>query len=617
MGKKLLSFLLVLSIVSTSFLPVFTPKAEAFLGVGDFTFTINVKEIVRNMVDAVAMHLAQKMVDEMVRSSINWANNGFEGSPAFVSDPGGYFTDIANSAAGEYINNVAEGNLCTPFRPQITLSLQRYYADYYGGYYNNQCTFTGITGNLENFFNDFSAGGWQGWFSLTQNSSNNPYSAYLDERLNLDSAIAKKVGVEQKKIDWGQGFKSKGECLKYNPAGTAISNAIKNGEKIPGYNPAFGPGECIEYGPDKTPGSVIKSQLDKVLPSGLNKLISVEHVEQLISAFSSALLTKYVFSPGGLTSNSYDTSGGIEDMDIDGDEIPDGLDYDNDGKLDYCHHGEANPDIPPSNTNCIGSKVATNSPYYAPLCSSLDSTTVELQKYLDFLNQNTFKTEYANTWTNKTLMAGGAIDDLAGIISQFGIQQFDPALFTLGKYTDFIAGETGSLAKDRDLKKHGAIIGAIAGGSSSDSEEQALIKKQTTNILKYLQSFRTSLKNCDNPDIEAAGAVTAPSVISGNEEAPSGTTTTSNPISCSPNLGRVVEGESVVWTARGFTENPENIGWYGDDIESQNGSTIVVQYNTPGVKNAGISVLVVGAGGEATTLVASCAYSVVVSPSSI
>ncbi len=297
-GKKFVSLVLVLSILSSSLLPVFAPKAEAFLPVTD------VKALVKSIIDGFAMVLAKRMVDDMVKSTVTWANSGFDGKPSFVTDPKSHFTNIADSTAGDFINSSSLGFLCSPFQQNIRLSLQQSYNLSTGATYAPSCTVTGIKGNIDDFYRSFSSGGWDTWFSITQDDDNNPYGAYINASIELDKRVASKVGLEKNKIDWGDGFKSKGKCLLTNPTSDQIDAALKRGAVLP-YDSNFGPGECVKQGEDSTPGVVIKEQLNKVLPSGLESLISVEHIEQLISAFANGLLTRFVFGPKGLFGADY------------------------------------------------------------------------------------------------------------------------------------------------------------------------------------------------------------------------------------------------------------------------------------------------------------------------
>src|SRR3989344_1958601 len=119
--------------------------------------------------DTITIAIAKKFIERMVDSTVKWINTGFEGNPAYATNPKQYFTDIADGVAGEFIRGGDLGFLCSPFRDQIKVSLaQQYYeAEPF------QCTLTEILDNSEdaitNFYNDFSKGGWDAWFSMTQN----------------------------------------------------------------------------------------------------------------------------------------------------------------------------------------------------------------------------------------------------------------------------------------------------------------------------------------------------------------------------------------------------------------------------------------------------------------
>lgn len=298
-GKRSVAFLLLLSIISsTLYSPIFAPRAHAFLGFGDLV--IDIKALAERIVDGIAMAAAQRLVDQMVRSTVNWAQSGFEGNPAYVTDPEQYFRDISDGIAGEFIAGSDLGFLCSPFQTQIRLALRNNYLDEP----QYQCTLTDAVGNVEAFYDDFEQGGWDTWFAMTQNNSNNPYGAYLEAQAELDSRIAEAAGLQREQLDWNSGFLSWSDCTETNPPMWIDNPTPPGGLPSRSINPRHVAGkaesECIKRGPTKTPGSVIQEQLNEVLPSGLKKLQVAQHVNQLISAFASGLLNRYVFGSEGL-----------------------------------------------------------------------------------------------------------------------------------------------------------------------------------------------------------------------------------------------------------------------------------------------------------------------------
>jgi hypothetical protein len=355
--RKIITFFLLLSFITPFFyLPSQAPRAHAVFGFGDLV--IDIKALAERIVDGIAMALAQQIIDRMVASTVKWAQTGFDGNPAYAVDPRQYFTDIADGVAGDFVRGSDLSYLCSPFQANIKLSLVQQY-------YNPQpfqCTLTDVVENIEGFYDSFSQGGWDAWFSLTQNETNNPYGAYLKAKIELDSRIASKVGLENQQLDWNQGFLSwKVDCPAAQTVTAAQAAEWANDPEM--YNHQGLPykaGDCLDNNLKvATPGSTIKAQLDKVLPSGLDKLITAQHVDQLVSAFATGLLQKFVFGPDGLFSKKSNPdkmqSGGAKD--IDGDGVPDGMDNTGDGVLDICYFGGTTSTAGPP---CLGSTQATS-----------------------------------------------------------------------------------------------------------------------------------------------------------------------------------------------------------------------------------------------------------------
>jgi hypothetical protein len=244
--------------------------------------------------DTIGIFFAKLAIERIFDSTIKWINGGFEGNPAFISDPNGFFLNIADGIAGDYIYGSDVGFLCSPFQSSLRLSLALNYSLSTGRYNRtSQCTLSGIIDNVDDFYTDFSKGGWDSWFQVTQNPSYNPYSGYLAAENELTSRIAAAVGAENQKLDWGKGFLSRpGDCVDFGDLGNGTDG-------------------CREYAPDKTPGVVIEGQLENVLGTGVRQLELADEFDELINALLSQLLQRTIFGGEGLVSSKpYQVKGG-------------------------------------------------------------------------------------------------------------------------------------------------------------------------------------------------------------------------------------------------------------------------------------------------------------------
>jgi len=255
--------------------------------------------------DAVAKIAMKAVIKKLTDDTVKWINTGANGNPMFVTDPGQYFTDVANGLASDFIGGADSplNFLCTPFAQNIKLSLRSNYAT--RQIYNPQCTFTGIAGFLKDGFN---RGGWQDWFNVTQNAENNPYDSYLNAQVELDSRIQSALKIKQDQLNWGSGFFSTQTCTKTFQEAEDEYKGRDVTVLYPGINPDGCDGtKGSEVGPIKTPGSVVGSQLNKVLGLGADDLTLARSFDDVVSALV-GFLTKKILNNGGLLgANSSDT----------------------------------------------------------------------------------------------------------------------------------------------------------------------------------------------------------------------------------------------------------------------------------------------------------------------
>ncbi len=301
--KKSLALIITLILISSFLNPIFARKARAQWVVFDpanFTNT-TLDQIKSYGLDAVAWIINNIVIERISASTVNWINSGFKGSPAFVTDPAGYFADLADRSAGAFIQSNQNLNfLCSPIQSRIRLALiSNYNPD---PRLHWQCTLSDVSGNMEDFLDDFDRGGWDKFFELSQRPQNSPIGAYLMAENDLYSRINRDQSLKEKELNWGRGFLSFKTCTRYS-TGTS-GQTIRGSNTDFRYNPetceneevgvSFDqklpdvPPKCLDE-KTSTPGSVIENQLNDKLGSGGRKLEAADEINEIVSALLTQL----------------------------------------------------------------------------------------------------------------------------------------------------------------------------------------------------------------------------------------------------------------------------------------------------------------------------------------
>src|SRR4051812_47507436 len=119
-SQKIISALLLISIVATSFGAL--PNTAKALG-GEIVF--DVPNLIENVIsvgnsavtslkayslelkafvlDTLATTFAKMMIRRLTADVVQWIEGGFQGSPAFMTNPGGMFLDVADQISGEFL----------------------------------------------------------------------------------------------------------------------------------------------------------------------------------------------------------------------------------------------------------------------------------------------------------------------------------------------------------------------------------------------------------------------------------------------------------------------------------------------------------------------------------
>ncbi len=265
------------------------------------TVAIHLKEFVG---DALANTLAKAALRSITQSTVNWINNGFKGSPSFVTNPEGFLIDVADQTIGQAIEFAAP-LLCSPFRLDIRAALGLGFS--FGAEHKIRCRLTDVISNVQGSYDsfvggNFASGGWNNWINITNTPQNNPYGAYLSTVDAVDARIITATGQEIKLLDYGRGFMSWRDC-KVEGDRIAVTRRDGTAVKDASGNPITKKGPCKEKGPIKTPGAVLEGQLQNTLGIDLQSLGFADEINEVFAALLNQLVKK-VFTSSGLAGAS-------------------------------------------------------------------------------------------------------------------------------------------------------------------------------------------------------------------------------------------------------------------------------------------------------------------------
>jgi len=298
-------------------------------------YSIQFKEFV---LDGLGTMFVKQIIRQITNSVVNWINSGFEGSPSFLQNPGGFFLDVADQLTGEFLagavicdeekmpdGSVVKTNcrgggpltaLCSPFSLDIKIALAFKYRPRAQTRYS--CTLGKIIENSRNAVEnssingftagDFKQGGWPAFVSLSTEPQNNVYGAYLSAESELSWKVASAQAQQKDELGAGKGFLSMRDpkCMKQVAADkqrVADQKLTVKNDPLLGVNVATvegGNGEPDQLVPIKTkldcdivtPGSVIVSSLESNINGPLHELQIADEINEVVNALFAQLVTQ-------------------------------------------------------------------------------------------------------------------------------------------------------------------------------------------------------------------------------------------------------------------------------------------------------------------------------------
>jgi hypothetical protein len=255
--------------------------------------------------DRIAYTLTQAALSQLSNKTLNWVNTGFGGNPFYVRDIDSFLTSIKNEKVRDYIriaDNINSGD-GTAVGNNVTNKIIEMVT---GRSVPSVGPSTASELKYDSFTKDFSSGGWDSWYGMTQ-LGENPIGEVLTVSQQLGKNIGQQQDYVQKEIAQGDGFLSQKQCAEWAK--------IDPDEEYSGQNPDGSP-KCLKY-ETVTPGTVIAEQTKQITGSLARQLEAADEMNEVLSKFFSGLINN-LFNKGlqslGTASNQDFGSFGNNDL---------------------------------------------------------------------------------------------------------------------------------------------------------------------------------------------------------------------------------------------------------------------------------------------------------------
>ena len=241
-------------------------------------------------ITSIGRLIAKMLLQKLTMSTVDWINNGFDGSPSFIQDPEKFFNNIAKT---EILQFDAEIKNINPYSKDWlknqALAYKTKFADNARYSLNELIQQTNPDYSATTFQTDFSLGGWDAWTAMTQIPANNPLGA----KLMFDNEMQKRLaGTSQSvaqntrdALQAANGFLGDQRCSS-DPNITQQENtrALEGDKKARRCTGVF------EY---VTPGKLISEAATTAINYQNNALLNVQDLNDAVASIVDALLSQF------------------------------------------------------------------------------------------------------------------------------------------------------------------------------------------------------------------------------------------------------------------------------------------------------------------------------------
>jgi hypothetical protein len=539
MKTKIIPLLLTVAIlVPVSFLATPPKKAQA-IPVWDFVASAW-QTYGLPALTLVGKQLAISMVQIIVSETVRWIDSGFQGNPAFISNPSKFLANAGDQAIGDYIfNNPDLRFLCTPFQIQVKLALGW---DYQPFRKRINCTLSGVLKNAQGAYNQFvggdfiGGGGWDSWFQMSMHPQDTLAGSYIQAKIDMDLKIGdKKLTDVTGPLNWSGGALDFKKCTetKYkmqpDPSGAdgytevVVSTSDFTGSPLyrqpDNTSPAMDDTETVYTKTDcktTTPGAIIANKLGFADTSGQRVTELQTTVENGVNAIISALLNQLVQQAvsklkdgllGGSSGQTVDYNALLQQ------QLSSYQSQLNSVSQNYNQMVQSSTNSSSANNSgsldqaratavsVITNMISNQNQYlsdYNQAASTYNAATVEFQRA---------KVCYENTGNNQDILTASHIraNVLENIASTTIFQNdvdrtlaptlaLSPNLFDVNQYIGITQNNIQTLNSALYTVNNAQDLATI-NSQASTTETVASSSKSTSGIQNYINSFLTSAKN--------------------------------------------------------------------------------------------------------------------------
>ena len=250
--KKANAFLGLGDINLESVAEILDDVGNAIYKAGDFVFQklgtasqveqtgISVKTWYQEILKQVLMAIARRALQEITKSTVNWINSGFHGSPLFLENSSSFFEDIVKSEVKTAVDMYGYDSVRFPYGKDFAINTINAYKNTLenNAAYSLSKVMTDPV-QLYNYQNNFNVGGWNGFLINTQYPQNN----YLGFQMLANEQLAGRVTSSptannaitkvKETLQQGMGFLSPQAC----PSNSAYNNGVNEFQR-PSFNMA-------------------------------------------------------------------------------------------------------------------------------------------------------------------------------------------------------------------------------------------------------------------------------------------------------------------------------------------------------------------------------------------